>query len=150
MPGRFVPPATAVPRPRLNAAAVVNKTKRKNTEKAVRKAVEEAEKIANTLPSASHQLPRPTLDGNAPAAAPFRTAALEGILHNELQSLRYHDELIRAITIQNGEYIVHSSSSLDWSGRHGVSMPALYIIARCGAVTPLASVRLERVFSMFS
>jgi hypothetical protein len=68
MSGRFVPPATAVPRPRLNAAAVVNKTKRKNTEKAVRKAVEEAEKIANTLPSASHQLPRPTLDGNAPAA----------------------------------------------------------------------------------
>ncbi len=49
-----------------------------------------------------------------PTAAPFRTAALEGILHNELQSLQYHDELIRAITIQNGEYIVHPSSSLDW------------------------------------
>jgi hypothetical protein len=46
-----------------------------------------------------------------PTTSPYRSAALAGIIHNELVTLRSHPQLQCMIQEHNGEYVVQPGSS---------------------------------------
>lgn len=72
-----------------------------------------------------------------------REEIVEEQVHAELKALRNHNDLGDWRCAQTGEAAVW------WEKEDVANMPVLNVVARCGAVTPLSSVEVERVFSIF-